>query len=404
MYNLEIILQFCTIIYTDIMINREISGKILDMAQKFPVITVTGPRQSGKTTLIKTLFGDLFYASLENPDTRLFAVQDPRNFLQQYSNGGIIDEAQLVPELFSYIQGIVDQSGKTGQFILSGSQSFLLHDRISQSLAGRTAIFRLLPFSFLELHKADQLRSSYEENIFNGFFPRLYDKKIEPSDFYPNYVQTYLERDVRSLQNIHDLNLFVRFLGLCAGRVGQLLDYTSLANDCGVSHNTIKAWISVLEASYILFLLQPHHSNFSKRLVKRPKLYFYDTGLCCSLLRIETVYQLTNHYLKGALFENLILAELLKRRYNQGKASNLYFWRDHRGTEIDLIIENADGLIPVEIKSARTWNHDFFLNIEKWNGWSGNQPENAHIVYGGDESVQTSLGKLHSWQSLDFIS
>ncbi len=385
------------------MIKREISRKILGLSKKFPVISVTGPRQSGKTTLLKNLFGDLFYASLENPETRMFAIRDPNGFLLQYANGGIIDEAQLVPELFSYIQGIVDQSGKTGQFILSGSQSFLLHHRISQSLAGRTAIFSLLPFSFSELHRAGQLPPSYEANIFQGFFPRLYDKRIDPPDFYPNYIQTYLERDVRSLQNIQDLNLFVRFLGLCAGRVGQLLDLTSLANDCGVSHNTVKAWISVLEASYIVFLLQPHHRNFNKRLIKRPKIYFYDTGLCCSLLRIENQNQLNNHYLKGALFENLILAELLKRRYNKGQASNIYFWRDHRGMEIDLIIENADGLTPVEIKSARTWNSDFFLSLEKWNRLSGNLPENTHVVYGGDESVQTSSGMLHSWKSLDFI-
>ena len=385
------------------MIKREISQKILDLSEKFPVITVTGPRQSGKTTLLRNLFGDMFYSSLENPETRMFAIQDPKGFLQQYANGGIIDEAQLVPELFSYIQGIVDESGKTGQFILSGSQSFLLHDRISQSLAGRTAIFRLLPFSFRELSQADQLLPSYEANIFQGFFPRLYDKKIDPPDFYPNYIQTYLERDVRSLQNIHDLNLFVRFLGLCAGRVGQLLDYTSLANDCGISYNTVKAWISVLEASYILFLLQPHHSNFSKRLVKRPKLYFYDTGLCCSLLRIENLSQISNHYLKGSLFENLILSELLKRRYNQGKASNIYFWRDHRGMEVDLIIEHAKGLTPVEIKSGKTWNRDFFLNLEKWNHYSGNSPENAHVIYGGDESVKTAWGMLHSWNSIDDI-
>jgi predicted AAA+ superfamily ATPase len=386
------------------MIKREISQKILDLSEKFPVITVTGPRQSGKTTLLRNLFGDMFYSSLENPESRMFAIQDPKGFLQQYANGGIIDEAQLVPELFSYIQGIVDESGKTGQFILSGSQSFLLHDRISQSLAGRTAIFRLLPFSFRELSQADQLLPSYEANIFHGFFPRLYDKKIDPPDFYPNYIQTYLERDVRSLQNIHDLNLFVRFLGMCAGRVGQLLDYTSLANDCGISYNTVKAWISVLEASYILFLLQPHHSNFSKRLVKRPKLYFYDTGLCCSLLRIENVSQLSNHYLKGSLFENLILSEFLKQRYNQGKASNIYFWRDHRGMEVDLIIEHANGLTPVELKSGKTWNRDFFLNLVKWNHYSGNSPENAHVIYGGDESIKTAWGMLHSWKSLDIIS
>lgn len=265
------------------MIPRILSTKILELAQKFPVLMVTGPRQSGKTTLLRNLFPDLYYASLENPETRLFALRDPKGFLLRYAGGGIIDEAQLVPDLFSYIQGIVDESGKAGQFILSGSQSFQLHNRISQSLAGRTAIFRLLPFSFHELMPEDRLLPSPEENILHGFFPRMFDKQIAPADFFPNYIQTYLERDVRTLQNIHDLNLFNRFLGLCAGRTGQLLDFTSLANDCGISVNTAKAWIAVLEASYILFLLQPYHVNFNKRIVKRPKLYFYDTGLCCSL-------------------------------------------------------------------------------------------------------------------------
>ena len=275
-------------------------------------------------------------------------------------------------------------------------------EKISQTLAGRTAVLHLLPFSFSELKPTSASFDQYETLIFKGQYPRIYDRDIAPTDFYPAYIQTYVERYVRMMKNIGDINAFIQFTQLCAGRTGQLLNYARLANDAGVSPNTAKAWLSILESSYILYRLPSYHRNFNKRLIKSPKLYFYDTGLCCSLLRIEKVSQLTNHYLKGSLFENLILSELLKRRYNQGKASNLYFWRDHRGMEVDLIIENTDGLIPVEIKSAKTWNRDFFLNLEKWNGYSGNQPENSHVVYGGDESVQTSPGKLHSWKSLDF--
>lgn len=385
------------------MIRRILSGKILELAGKFPVLMLTGPRQSGKTTLLRNLFPDLFYASLENPETRSFAHLDPKGFLLRYRDGGIMDEVQQSPELLSYIQEIVDESGQTGQFILSGSQSFQLHDRIAQSLAGRTAIFRLLPFSFDELVPENLLFSTPEENILNGFFPRIFDKKISPPDFYPNYIQTYLERDVRSLQNIQNLNLFTRFLGLCAGRVGQLLDFTSLANDCGISVNTAKSWISVLEASYVIFLLQPHHANFNKRVIKRPKLYFHDTGLCCSLLRVEDVSQLTNHYLRGALFENLVIAEFLKNRFNRGKISNLYFWRDHRGTEIDLILEQPGKLIPVEIKSARTWHPGFFSDLEKWNRFSGNNLSDAYVIYGGDEEATTRSGNLLSWRSFDTI-
>ncbi len=383
------------------MIPRAISEKITQLSKKFPVITITGPRQSGKTTLIRNLFPDKKYVSMEIPETRLLALSDPNQFLANFPDGAVIDEAQHVPDLFSYIQGIVDNRNVPGQFILSGSQSFLLHHRITQSLAGRTALFRLFPFSMAELQTADISFKTYEEYLFTGFFPGIYDQHIDPGDFYPNYMQTCVERDIRSLQNIQDLNAFIRFVGLCAGRVGQILDLTSLGNDCGISVNTAKAWISLLEASYFIFLLHPHSRNFSKRLIKRPKLYFLDPGLCCSLLHIEGREQLSNHYLKGALFENLMLLELLKRLNNQAKQPNLYFWRDHHGTEIDLIIETAGDLVPVEIKSAQTWNPDFFTNLHRWNNYGNYPKDHSFVIYGGDETITTSSGRIISWRDLN---
>ena len=383
------------------MIARSISAEIIRLSKKFPVITITGPRQSGKTTLIRNLFPDKKYVSMEIPETRLQALSDPNQFLANFPDGAVIDEAQHVPDLFSYIQGIVDENNTPGQFILSGSQSFLLHHRITQSLAGRTAIFRLFPFSISELKKSDISFKTYGEYLYTGFFPRIYDQQIDPGDFYPNYMQTCVERDIRSLQNIQDLNAFIRFVGLCAGRVGQILDLTSLGNDCGISSNTAKAWISLLEASYFIFLLHPHHKNFSKRLIKRPKLYFIDPGLCCSLLHIENREQLSNHYLKGALFENLMLLELLKRLNNQAKKPNLYFWRDHHGTEIDLVIETAGDLIPVEIKSAQTWDPEFFTNLHKWNTYGNYPKDHSIVIYGGDETIKTSSGRIISWKDVD---
>jgi uncharacterized protein len=385
------------------MIARAISKEIVRLSKKFPVITVTGPRQSGKTTLIRNLFPDKKYVSLEIPETRLLALSDPRQFLANLPDGAVIDEAQHAPALFSYIQGIVDERNIPGQFILSGSQSFLLHHRITQSLAGRTAILRLFPFSIDELKAAGISFNTYEEYLFTGFFPRIYDQRIKPGDFYPNYMQTCVERDIRSLQNIQDLNAFIRFVGLCAGRVGQILDLTSLGNDCGISVNTAKAWISLLETSYFIFLLHPHYRNFSKRLIKRPKLYFVDPGFCCSLLHIDSREQLSNHYLKGALFENLVLVEFLKRINNQAKQPNLYFWRDHHGTEIDLVIEIAADLLPVEIKSARTWDPGFFSNLHKWNTYANYPKDHSIVLYGGDETLSTSSGRIISWRELDKI-
>jgi predicted AAA+ superfamily ATPase len=315
----------------------------------------------------------------------------------------IIDEIQRIPELFSYLQTITDQSGQVGQFIISGSQSFLLNERISQSLAGRVAILHLMPFSYSELIAHGLKAESVETIIFKGFYPRLYDKEIDPQDFYPNYIQTYIERDVRLLQNVQNLNLFVRFMKLCAGRAGQLLNISSLANDTGVSVNTAKSWISVLEASFIIFFLHPHYKHFNKRLVKMPKLYFHDTGLASSLLGILTAEQLDTHYQFGALFENFIISELLKRRFHVGKRSNLYFWRDHKGSEIDVIIEQADTLIPIEIKASRTYSQSFFSGIKYWRKLSERQDNKQYVVYGGKGIRDNKFGTLLGWDELKYI-
>lgn len=382
------------------MIQRVIKDKIFKLADKFPIISVTGPRQSGKTTLIKAMFPDYLYQSLEDPDTRLLALNDPRKFLGNEKKM-IIDEIQRSPDLFSYLQANTDAANINGQYIISGSQSFLLNHHISQSLAGRVAIFNLMPLSIQELVSHNYEIKNYESLIFKGFYPRLYDKNIDPMDFYPNYIQTYLERDVRLLQNIHDLTIFIRFLKLCAGRIGQLLNITSLATDCGISINTAKSWLSVLEASYVIFMLQPHFKNFNKRLVKMPKLYFIDPGLASSLLEIQDENQLTTHYLRGALFENLILSEFIKTRFNLGLRNNCYFWRDNKGIEIDCIIDNGINLTPVEIKSGTTLNTDYFKNLNYWNKISDNSVENSFVVYGGDSTGNTKDCTLLSWKDIN---
>jgi predicted AAA+ superfamily ATPase len=385
------------------MIQRAIQGKIEQLAGKFPVISLTGPRQSGKTTLLRKMFPQYRYESLEDPETQIYAESDARRFLGK-NEKMIIDEIQRVPSLFSYIQSNVDQANISGHYIISGSQSFLLNQHISQSLAGRVAVFNLMPLSIRELNNYGTSVDNFEKYIFKGFYPRLYDRDIEPVDFFPNYIQTYVERDVRLLQNIHDLSLFIRFLKLCAGRIGQLLNLNSLANDCGISPNTAKSWISVLEASFVIFLLQPHHMNFNKRLVKMPKLYFLDVGLAASLLEIRSVQQVSTHYSRGALFENLILCELLKNRYNEGLRNNCYFWRDNKGVEIDCLIENGNDLTPIEIKSGSTFNEDFFKNLNYWRKLSSDQKETGFVIYGGNTSRETKYGKLVAWRELSNIT
>lgn len=369
------------------------------MAGKFPVVSVTGPRQSGKTTLVRYVFSSYYYVSLEDPDTRLLVQSDPRGFLKNHADGLIIDEVQRLPELFSYIQSVVDESGKSGLFILTGSQNFLLLEKISQSLAGRVAILKLLPFSIEELKQANISYSRFEPLLIQGFYPRIFDKDIAPVDYYPNYTQTYLERDVRQIKNITDLNAFTRFLKLCSGRIGQLVNLSALGQEAGITHSTVKAWISLLETSYILFLLYPHHRNFNKRLVKSPKLYFYDSGLACSLLGISQEYQLETHYLRGSLFENMIIADIFKSYSNIGKEPPITFWRDKTGHEIDLLVESGNLLHAVEIKSGQTISSDFFKNLDYYNVLSGRSGNLSSLIYGGDIDQKWKDIQIKSWHN-----
>ena len=384
------------------MIQREITKKLLEISNYYQIITVTGPRQSGKTTLIKDVFKELPYVLLETPDIRQRAQEDPKSFLSNYSKGAIFDEIQNVPELFSYLQGIIDENSAI-KFVLSGSQNFLLLEKVNQTLAGRTGILKLLPFSTDELKDSNHWNENPLEFVFKGMYPRIYDRGIPPELFYSDYIQTYVERDVRSIKNIGNLSNFSRFLSLCAGRIGQLLNIDSLASDVGIASNTAKEWLSILEASYIIYTLKPHHKNFNKRLVKRPKLYFYDTGLACNLLQINSVNELDMHFAKGNLFENFILTELLKKRFNNAKTSNLYFWRDHHGKEIDCIIEKANSLVPIEIKSSKTYQKEHFKNMNYWNKLSDNSKENSYLVYAGNESDHLAYGNLMSWKHLNKI-
>ena len=381
------------------MIERTLASKVTSLAQKFQVITLTGPRQSGKTTLVRATFPDLPYVSLEEPDIRQIALTDPRGFLSNYPNGVILDEIQNTPELFSYLQRIVDENRQI-QFILTGSSNFLLMEKISQTLAGRTAVLHLLPFSLQEL---EPLADSYENLIFKGQYPRIYDRTIPPTDFYPSYIQTYVDRDVRMIKNIGDINAFIQFTQLCAGRIGQPLNNASLANDAGISPNTAKSWLSILESSYILYRLQPYHRNFNKRLIKSPKLYFYDTGVACSLLGIREQEQVNLHYMKGSLFENLILNEFIKRSFNRGENRQPYYWQDNHGKEIDCLLVNGEKVTAIEIKSGKTISISYFENLNYWRSLTTLPENQEYVVYGGDQSMQTSAGTLISWKDLDRI-
>lgn len=381
------------------MIARTLTAKMLALAQKFQVITLTGPRQSGKTTLVRAAFPALPYVSLEEPDIRQIALTDPRGFLANYPAGAILDEVQNTPDLFSYIQRLVDEDRQV-QYILTGSSNFLLLEKISQTLAGRTAVLHLLPFSFAELPPGAE---PYEDLIFKGRFPRIYDRDIEPTDFYPAYIQTYVERDVRLLKNIGDINAFIQFIQLCAGRVGQLLNLAGLASDAGISPNTARAWLSVLESSYILYRLAPYHRNFNKRLVKAPKLYFYDTGVACSLLGIRDANQVALHYMKGALFENLIINEFIKRSAHRGDNRQPYFWQDNHGKEIDCLLVDGERVTAVEIKAGKTLSTSYFDNLRYWRPLAGLSEEQGYVVYGGEQSLQTSSGTFVSWRHLDRI-
>lgn len=390
--------------YTSSMIiKREISKKLQTLAKQFPVVAVLGPRQSGKTTLVQSVFPTLPYVSLEDLDTRAFASEDPRGFLAQYEGGAILDEVQRVPGLFSYLQGVVDRSKKRGQFILTGSHNYLIQQSLTQTLAGRVAILVLLPLSFSELQTISRKPTSIDEMMFSGFYPRIYDQKIPPSDWYPNYARTYIEKDVRLIKNISDLHVFQKFVKLCAGRVGQILNLTTLGNDCGVSHNTAKSWLSILESSYILFLLPSYHKNFKKRIIKMPKLYFYDIGLACSLLGIESTDQLSTHYARGALFESMIVADLLKYQFNRGLAPSLSYWRDQSGHEIDVILESPRSAKAIEIKSSATIGSDFFRGLYYWQRVSRSDPQNSFLIYAGTTAQKREKASVIPWNATSDI-
>ncbi len=385
------------------MIPRTAEPLVHELLAGFPIVTVTGPRQSGKTTLARAVMGERPYVSLEDPDVRALATDDPRGFLSRFSDGAILDEVQRAPELFSYLQTAVDQDGRMGRFLLTGSQQFGLLSEISQSLAGRSAFVELLPLTLEELNAVGARPPELETVLFTGGYPDIYDRPVSPRHWFPAYVTAYVERDVRQLLQVHDLAAFQRFIRLCAGRSGQLLNLSSLATDCGITHNTAKAWISVLEASYVLFLLRPHHANFNKRLIKAPKLYFHDTGLLCWLLGLQAPEQLMVHPLRGAVFETFVVSELRKRCLNRGEPPSFYFWRDSNGNEVDLLIERAGRLIPVEIKSGQTLNRDFFTGLERWTKLAGSLAHSPTLVYGG-EGQQTRNGvQILGWEQLDAL-
>lgn len=371
------------------MIYREAEKELQLLSAQFKAVAVTGPRQSGKTTLVKKVFKEKAYVNLENPDLRQFAREDPRGFLSNYPDGAILDEVQRVPELFSYLQQILDEKEQNGSFILTGSNNFLLNSNISQSLAGRVGYLFLLPLDIGEINPGANMSNQL---IFKGGYPEIYQKDIDPKKYYDNYIRTYVERDVRLLKNITDLYTFERFLRLCAGRTGQLLNMSSLAADVGVDVKTIGSWLGVLEASFIAFRLYPYHENYNKRIVKMPKLYFYDTGLASALMGIEDVSQLTIHPLRGGLFENLVVVDFLKRLYNNGKQNNLYFWRDNIGNEVDLLIKKGANRYPVEIKSAQTISDEFFKGIRYWNKLTNT--EGGYLVYAGD-MLQKRSGEVN---------
>ncbi|WP_028323819.1 ATP-binding protein [Desulfatirhabdium butyrativorans] len=382
------------------MIERKALSTILELAEGYPFVALTGPRQAGKTTLSRMAFPDKPYVSLEDPDFREFAVSDPRRFLARYPDGAIFDEVQRVPELFSYLQTVADLDGRMGRYILTGSQHFGLLAGITQSLAGRVGMVQLLPFSSGELLAAGQLPEALDALLYKGSYPPLYDRPLAPIQWYAGYVTTYLERDVRQLIHVRDLAVFQRFIRLSAARTGQLLNLSSLANDCGISHNTARAWISILEASYILFLLPPHHRNFNKRLVKTPKLYFYDAGLAAWLLGVQNADQLSIHPQRGALFETWVIGELLKGRYNRALPSNLFFWRDNTGNEVDVIIDQGLKLISIEIKSGHTINADYFSSLRKWLSWAGAEAGDPYLIYGGDERQERRNVKVTPWREV----
>ena len=382
-------------------IKRALTDNVIEASREFPVIAIVGPRQSGKTTLAQMAFPNHTYISLEDHDMRTLAQTDPRQFLQDYpsQSGMILDEIQHAPELLSYMQTIVDKEKKRGFFIVTGSQNFLVDEAITQTLAGRMAVVTLLPLSLSELENAKLLPEKIETLVQKGSYPAAHAADVSIERLYTNYIRLYVERDVRQIKNVADLGTFQKFMRLCAGRIGQVVNLTSLGNDCGINHSTAKAWLSLLEASYIIFSLYPYYKNFGKRLIKSPKLYFIDTGIACSLLKIRSADELSDHYLKGGLIESFMISDFLKQQYNDEQQPSLYFWRDNTGHEVDCVIDESKYPVPVEIKAGKTVVTDFFKDINFWEGITDTPQAPRYLVYGGSENQNWPQAHVVSWKA-----
>lgn len=383
------------------MIRRDLLAVLKVRAAQFKAVLLTGPRQSGKTTLARAAFPQKLYVSLENPDERMAAASDPRSFLARFPQGAVLDEAQRVPDLFAYLQQILDESREKGLFVITGSQHLGLTQTVNQSLAGRVAMLELLPFTYRELRTGRYASSRLETALFTGAYPPVFDQALDPVAWYNSYIESYLERDVRQILNVRDLITFRRYIALCAGNVGQLFNASRLGADCGMSSVTTAQWLSVLEGTYIAFRLQPYFKNFRKRVVKTPKLYFWDTGLAIRLLGIQSAEQLVTHPLRGALFENWVVSERLKACCHLGQRPNLYFWRDNAGLEVDLLEEVAGGLLATEVKSGATFSADWTQSLSKWQALAASDAEtDARVVYGGEKSFTFKGCDVVSWREL----
>ena len=381
-------------------IERILREKIIELLTKLPVVSITGPRQSGKTTLVKYLLHEYKYVSLENPSSLNFALNDPTGFLRTYGDKLIIDEAQKAPELFSYIQTIVDEKNQNGLYVLTGSQNFLLSEKISQSLAGRVAIFYLLPFSYDEIKETEFNINELWSLLIKGFYPRVYNSNLDPAQWYNDYIQTYIERDVRQITNVGDLNTFRKFISICAARCGQIINLSSIANDIGISYHTVRKWISIMEQSFIIFTLKPFHENYNKRLIKSPKIYFYDTGLLCALLNIKDEITLGTHPNKGSIFESFIISELYKNKYNLAQLKDFYFFRDQTGNEVDCLQKDGLHIKAIEIKSTETIKSELFKGLHYWNALDNKHKKSLFLVYSGNENQFRENLTIISWKNL----
>jgi len=379
------------------MVDREIENEIQILKNEFPIIAILGPRQSGKTTLSRKIFSDYEYISLEDIDHREFAQNDPRGFLLRYEKNIIFDEIQRVPELISYLQTHADRQKENGKIIITGSHNFLLMEQISQSLAGRVGISKLLPFTYKEIEKS---LIGLNELLYTGMYPRIYDQDIRPEVFYKNYISTYVEKDVRQIKRITNLDNFMKFLRILAGRTGQELNLSSISEECGLSHNTVKEWISVLEASFIVFKINPYYNNYKKRIVKNPKIYFMDTGLVCNLLGIRKKEEIDYHFLKGNIFETFVVNELIKYNFNYGEKFQLYFWRDNHKKELDLIMDIGVKNYGIEIKSSHTIHEKYFDGLKYWVALSGSEPESMFLIYGGEQNIIRNKINVVGWKSI----